>query len=191
MSATITDEQFAARELVRSWAASSGALAAVRDVDHGTPDAWRPVYRALAELGLFGVAVAEEAGGAGGSIQDLCAMVEEAARALIPGPVATTAVATLVITDADLLDALASGEATAGLALAADLRKDGDQVSGTADFVLGADTSGVLLLPLGDELVVVDAGADGVSVELLAATDFSRPLGRVTLNSVPATTLAV
>ncbi|WP_431233953.1 acyl-CoA dehydrogenase [Mycolicibacterium psychrotolerans] len=191
MSATITDEQFAARELVRSWAASSGALAAVRDVDHGTPDAWRPVYRALAELGLFGVAVAEEAGGAGGSIQDLCAMVEEAARALIPGPVATTAVATLVITDAELLEALGSGEATAGLALAADLRKDGDQVSGTADFVLGSDTSGVLLLPVGDEVVVVDAGADGVSVELLAATDFSRPLGRVTLNSVPATTLAV
>ncbi|WP_431238579.1 acyl-CoA dehydrogenase [Mycolicibacterium aichiense] len=191
MSATITDEQFAARELVRSWAASSGALAAVRDVDHGTADAWRPVYRGLAELGLFGVAVAEEAGGAGGSIQDLCAMVEEAARALVPGPVATTAVATLVISDAGLLEALASGEATAGLALAADLRKDGDQVSGTADFVLGADGSGVLLLPVGDEVVVVDAGADGVSVELLAATDFSRPLGRVTLNSVPATTLAV
>ncbi|BBX05712.1 acyl-CoA dehydrogenase [Mycolicibacterium aichiense] len=191
MSATITDEQFAARELVRSWAASSGALAAVRDVDHGTPDAWRPVYRALAELGLFGVAVAEEAGGAGGSIQDLCAMVEEAARALIPGPVATTAVATLVISDPELLEALASGETSAGLALAADLRKDGDQVSGTADYVLGADSSGVLLLPVGDEVVIVDAGADGVSVELLAATDFSRPLGRVTLNSVLATTLAV
>lgn len=191
MSATITDEQFAARELVRSWATSSGALAAVRDIDHGTPDAWRPVYRGLAELGLFGVAVAEEAGGAGGSIQDLCAMVEEAARALIPGPVATTAVATLVVTDAELLEALASGETSAGLALAADLRKDGDQLSGTADFVLGADTSGVLLLPVGDEVVVVDASADGVSVELLAATDFSRPLGRVTLNSVPATTLAV
>ncbi|KAA0104195.1 acyl-CoA dehydrogenase [Mycolicibacterium sp. P1-5] len=191
MSATITDEQFAARELVRSWAASSGALTAVRDAEHGTPQAWRPVYRGLAELGLFGVAVAEEAGGAGGSVQDLCAMVEEAARALIPGPVATTAVATLVITDPELLEALASGEATAGLALAGDLRKDGDKVSGTADHVLGADTSGVLLLPVGGEVVVVDAAADGVAVELLAATDFSRPLAKVTLDSVPATTLAV
>ena len=191
MSATITDEQFAARELVRSWAASSGALAAVRDVEHGTPDAWRPVYRGLAELGLFGVAVAEDAGGAGGSVQDLCAMVEEAARALIPGPVATTAVATLLVTDAELLEALASGEATAGLALAADLTLDGDRVSGTAEYVLGADTSGVLLLPVGDEVVVVDAAADGVTVELLAATDFSRPLAKVTLTAVPAATLAV
>jgi alkylation response protein AidB-like acyl-CoA dehydrogenase len=191
VSATTTDEQFAARELVRSWAASSGALAAVRDVEHGTPDAWRPVYRGLAELGLFGVAVAEDAGGAGGSIQDLCAMVEEAARALIPGPVATTALATLVITDPELLEALASGEATAGLALAADLRLDDGRVSGTADYVLGADTSGLLLLPVGDDVVVVDAAADGVTVELLAATDFSRPLARVALSAVPATTLDV
>ena len=191
MSATITDEQFAARELVRSWAASSNALAAIRDVEHGTPDAWRPVYRGLAELGLFGVAVAEEAGGAGGSIQDLCAMVEEAARALIPGPVATTALATLVITDTDLLEALAAGEATAGLALAGDLRKDGDTVSGTAEYVLGADSSGVLLFTVGDDVVAVDAGADGVTVEPLAATDFSRPLARVTLDNAAATTLAV
>ena len=191
MSATITDEQFAARELVRSWAASSNALAAIRDVEHGTPDAWRPVYRGLAELGLFGVAVAEEAGGAGGSIQDLCAMVEEAARALIPGPVATTALATLVITDTDLLEALAAGEATAGLALAGDLRKDGDTVSGTAEYALGADSSGVLLFTVGDDVVAVDAGADGVTVEPLAATDFSRPLARVTLDNAAATTLAV
>ncbi|OYN74273.1 acyl-CoA dehydrogenase [Mycolicibacterium sphagni] len=191
MSATITDEQFAARELVRSWAASSGALSAVRDVEQGTPDAWRPVYSALAELGLFGVAVAEDAGGAGGSIQDLCAMVEEAARALIPGPVATTAVATLVVTDPELLEALMSGEATAGLALAADLRADGGKVTGTAGYVLGADSSGALLLPVGDEIVVVDAAADGVTVELLTATDFSRPLAKVTLNAAPATTLAV
>lgn len=191
MSATITDEQFAARELVRSWAASSGAAAAVRDVEQGTPEAWRPVYRALAELGLFGVAVAEDAGGAGGSVQDLCAMVEEAARALIPGPVATTALATLVLTDPELLEALASGETTAGLALTADLRAEGGRVSGTAAYVLGADSSGVLLLPAGDDVVVIDASADGVTIEPLAATDFSRPLARVTLDGVPAATLAV
>ena len=56
---------------------------------------WRPVFARLAELGLFGVAVPEDSGGAGGSIEDLCAMVEEAAKALVPGPVATTALATL------------------------------------------------------------------------------------------------
>lgn len=85
MSVVITDEQFAARELVRSWAAGADAAAAAREVEQGRPDAWRKVYDGIAELGLFGVAVDEDAGGAGGSVEDLCAMVEEAARALIPG----------------------------------------------------------------------------------------------------------
>ena len=111
MATTITDEQFAARELVRDWAAGSGATAAVRDIEQGEPKAWQPVFARLAELGLFGVAVPEECGGAGGSIEDLSAMVEEAARALVPGPVATTALATLVVSDPQLREALAVGGA--------------------------------------------------------------------------------
>ena len=100
VSGAVTSEQSAARELVRDWAAGSGGIVAARDIEHGDPDAWRPVFAGLAELGLFGVAVAEDAGGAGGSIIDLCAMLEEAAAALVPGPVATTALATLLVTDA-------------------------------------------------------------------------------------------
>ena len=40
-SATVTDEQFAARELVSSWAAASNAVKATRDIEQGDPDAWR------------------------------------------------------------------------------------------------------------------------------------------------------
>ena len=124
MVATVTDEQFAARELVRDWARSSGSSEATRAVEQGNSDAWRPVYARLADLGLFGVAVPEDRGGAGGSIEDLCAMVEEAAKALVPGPVATTALATLVLDDPELLAALASGERFAGLALDGDVQFD-------------------------------------------------------------------
>ncbi|MCW2520823.1 MAG: acyl-CoA dehydrogenase, partial [Mycobacterium sp.] len=91
VSATITEEQFAARELVRSWAASSGAITAVRNVERGDSESWRTAYDGLAQLGIFGVAVPEHLGGAGGSVEDLCVMVDEAAAALVPGPVATTA----------------------------------------------------------------------------------------------------
>jgi alkylation response protein AidB-like acyl-CoA dehydrogenase len=91
VTATITEEQFAARAVVRSWAAGSGAIAATRAVEQGDADAWRKPFGGLAELGLFGVAVPESAGGAGGRADDLCAMLEEAARALVPGPVLTTA----------------------------------------------------------------------------------------------------
>jgi 3-oxochol-4-en-24-oyl-CoA dehydrogenase len=135
--ATVTDEQFAARALVRDWArnstSGSGGTAAIRDVERGNPDAWRPVFAGLADLGLFGVAIPEDRGGAGGSIEDLCAMVEEAAKALVAGPVATTALATLVVEDSELLAALAAGERFAGVALEGDVRFDGEaaRASGT------------------------------------------------------------
>ncbi|HXS85252.1 MAG TPA: acyl-CoA dehydrogenase [Mycobacterium sp.] len=186
--ATITDEQFAARELVRDWAAGSGATEAVRDIEQGEPNAWQPVFAGLAGLGLFGVAVPEDCGGAGGSIDDLAAMVEEAARALVPGPVVTTALATLVVSDPELRGALAAGERTAGLALDSDVEYDeaAAQVSGTVPFVLGGVAGGLLLVPAGDTWLLVDGAADGVSVEALQATDFSRPLARVVLTSAPA-----
>jgi alkylation response protein AidB-like acyl-CoA dehydrogenase len=186
-----TDEQFAAREMVRDWAAASRASEAAREVEHGDAGAWRRAYSGLAELGIFGVAIPEEQGGAGGTVDDLCAMVDEAAAAMVPGPVATTALATLVVTDGDLLEALASGDRTAGLTLVADLTVDGDTASGVAPHVLGAEASGVLLLPAGDAVVLVDATADGVTVEPLTATDFSRPLARVVLENAAVTTLDV
>ncbi|MET0758002.1 MAG: acyl-CoA dehydrogenase [Mycobacterium sp.] len=193
MSATITDEQFAARELVRSWAEGSGAVTAVREVEQGDPDAWRAPYQGLAQLGTFGVAIPEELGGAGGTVDDLCAMVDEAAAAFVPGPVATTGLATLVIPGdhSAVLEALASGARTAGVALAADLTYGDGRVSGTAEYVLGADAAGVLLLPAGGDVLLIDATADGVAVEALKPTDFSRPLARVVLDSAAAEVLPV
>jgi alkylation response protein AidB-like acyl-CoA dehydrogenase len=190
---TSTSEQFAARELVRSWASSSAAIEGARAVERGEPDAWRSAYRGLAELGIFGVALPEELGGAGGTVDDLCAMVDEAAAAMVPGPVATTALATLVLGEshAELLEALASGERTAGVTASADLRYHAGRASGSAEHVLGADAHGVLLLPAGHEVLLIDATADGVTVEPLKATDFSRPLARVLLDSAPAEVLPV
>ncbi|KUI21884.1 acyl-CoA dehydrogenase [Mycobacterium sp. GA-1285] len=183
---TTADDQSAVRELVRDWATASGVIAAARDVEQGQSDAWRRPYTGLAELGIFGVALPEAQGGADGTVDDLCTMVDEAAAALVPGPVATTALATLVLEASEVLQALASGERVAGVALTADVRLADGRASGTADYVLGADPAGVLLLPAGDVFVVVDAGADGVTVEPLKATDFSRPLARVVLESAPA-----
>ena len=190
MVATVTDEQTAARELVRDWARKLGTGAA-RQVEQGDADAWRPVFASLAELGLFGVAVPEDRGGAGGSIEDLCAMVEEAAKALVPGPVVTTALATLAIDDPALLGALASGERFAGLALDGDVRFDAEtaRASGTAAWVLGGAPGGLLLLPADGAWLLIDSAADGVSLEPLAAADFSRPLARVELTSAAASLL--
>ena len=196
MVATVTDEQLAARTLVRDWArnpaSGPGGTAATREVEQGNADAWRPAFAGLADLGLFGVAIPEDRGGAGGSIEDLCAMVEEAAKALVAGPVATTALATLVVDDPELLAALASGQRFAGVALEGDVRFDGEtsRATGTLPWVLGAAEGGVLILPAGGKSLLVDTGSDGVRIETLEAADFSRPLARVVLTSAPATVIA-
>ena len=196
MVATVTDEQLAARALVRDWArnpaSGPGGTAATREVEQGNADAWRPAFAGLADLGLFGVAIPEDRGGAGGSIEDLCAMVEEAAKALVAGPVATTALATLVVDDPELLAALASGERFAGVALEGDVQFDGEtsRASGTLPWVLGAAEGGVLILPAAGKSLLVDTGSDGVRIETLEAADFSRPLARVVLTSAPATVIA-
>ncbi len=194
MNKTITDEQFVARELVRDWAAGAGTTAAIRDVEQGRPDAWRPAFAGLADLGLFGVAVPEDCGGAGGRIEDLCAMVDEAAKALAPGPVATTALATLVVADPALRATLAAGERVAGAAIDANVHFDRatSRASGTASRVLGATGDAVLLLPADENWLLVDlknADTAEVRVEPLTGTDFSRPLARVVLASAPAVLL--
>jgi 3-oxochol-4-en-24-oyl-CoA dehydrogenase len=191
VATTITEEQFAARELVRDWAAGSGATEAVRDIEQGEPKAWQPVFEGLAGLGLFGVAVPEDCGGAGGSIEDLSAMVEEAARALVPGPVATTALATLVVSDPTLREALASGERTAGIAFDSEVEfnEGTSQVTGTAPWVLGGVADGLLLVPAGERWLLIDGTAEGVAVEPLQAADFSRPLARAVLTSAPASVI--
>lgn len=198
---TSAADQLAARELVRDWAAAAGTTEAIRAAEAGETDSWRAVFARLADLGLFGVAVPEESGGAGGRLEDLCAMVDEAAKALVPGPVATTAVATLVVTDPTLAEALAAGERVAGVvtdpsAAAVSFDAAAGQATGAAERVLGGTEDALLLLPAGEAesggqtWILVDARADGVQVEALAATDFSRPLAKVTLSAAPAAVVA-
>ncbi len=190
MSAT-SDEQTAARELVRSWAPGSGAIAAARAVEQGDADAWRKPFRGLAELGFFGVAVPESLSGAGGGIADMCVMLEETAYALVPGPVATTALTTLLLDDEQVLAELMSGQRSVGVALDGDLRYESGCVNGMLSVVLGAKPGEYVIAQAGSQWLFVDTGGGGATVEPLTATDFSRPLARVVLDSVPAVALNV
>jgi len=184
---------------VRDWArnptSGPGGTAAIRDVERGDADAWRPVFAGLADLGLFSVAIPEDRGGAGGSVEDLCAMVEEAGKALVAGPVATTALATLVLDDPVLLAALASGERFAGVAIegpegSVQFDSETSRATGTLPWVLGAAEGGLLILPADGRSLLVDTLSDGVKIEPLPAADFSRPLARVVLTSARATAIA-
>ncbi|WP_078292615.1 acyl-CoA dehydrogenase [Mycobacterium sp. D16R24] len=178
-----SDVQEAARDAVRQWAKSAAVIESVRKME-SEPHGWGPAYAGLAELGIFGVAVPEVAGGSGAGFDDMIAMVDEAAASLVPGPVATSALAAVVLaTDgpAELVAALAAGDRTAGLARTGNLTIADGLASGVLPAVLGGTADGVLLAPGPDGWVLIDCVGAGVTVDVKRATDFSRPWAAVTL----------
>ena len=83
------------------------------------------------------------------------------------------------------LSGLANGEAIGALGLSGKLVLDSDLVlSGEYPCVLGAPDADFLVLACGDDVVVVDAAADGVSVTALPALDGTRSIGAVTLGNL-------
>ncbi|RIR83643.1 acyl-CoA dehydrogenase family protein, partial [Mycobacteroides abscessus] len=179
-----SEVQEAARDAVRQWARSAAVIESVRKME-SEPDGWGPAYVGLAELGIFGVAVPEAAGGSGAGFDDMIAVVDEAAASLVPGPVATSALVAVVLAadgHEELVPPLAAGERTAGLALTGNLAIADGLASGVLPAVLGGTADGVLLAPVPDGWVLVDCAEAGVAVEAKEATDFSRPWVTVTLH---------
>ncbi|OBF64898.1 acyl-CoA dehydrogenase [Mycobacterium sp. 852002-51971_SCH5477799-a] len=155
--------------------------------DRSTPALWK----ALADAGVFGLAIGEEYGGAGGSLDDLAFFYTEAGRALCPTTVHSSVQATLALDQlgspelkARWLPPLASGtvRGTTALHNARDaavitpvLRADPDakrwRLNGTAEYVLDADAVDVLVVSAAAAertlVFVVDVRAGGVGVEPL------------------------
>jgi alkylation response protein AidB-like acyl-CoA dehydrogenase len=165
------------------------------------------LWRTLAvEMGLAGLAVPEELGGAGASWREVAVVQEELGRAAAEAPYLGSAVmATAALQacgDTSLLPALAAGERTAALAVpfstapgsAARLLAE-PAVDNSAGGLLGAVTSvadalavDVLLVLSNGTLCAVDA-ADAVRTRVVSL-DETRPLCDVRLDGVPGRTLA-
>ncbi len=152
-----------------------------------------PFWSDLAELGWLGLHLPEAVGGSGYGLPELVVVVEELGRALTPGPFVPTVIASAVIDAvgsdelrARVLPGLADGSACGGVALSSDITVSGGTAAGTAPAVLGGGLANVLVLPAGDDAIVVDAAAKGVTVEVPANLDPTRRTARVTLDGAAA-----
>jgi 3-oxochol-4-en-24-oyl-CoA dehydrogenase len=169
MAIAVTQEQRALAEAVRAGAAS------------GRGD--------LADIGLFGLALPEDLGGAGGSVADLAAGLEAVAAALVPGPVFGTVLAGLVLARQpstplakELAPALAEGAAhaavTFGTGSLTATRDDGGLVlRGRTGPVLEADESTHLMLSADLDGRPVWFLLPPRPVEDVTALDLSRRIG--------------
>lgn len=172
-----------------------------RDDPPGQVDAdlWK---RLTQEIGVAGLAVPEERGGAGASWREAAVVAEELGRAVAPVPFLGTAVATALLLgtgEDDLLAAVAAGERTAVLVVGAthgagrpvpvtvERQGAGDLLHGTVTAVVDAVTADVLLVPVSaTEIAVVDADGDGVTRTTSESLDMTRRLTDVVLDGAPA-----
>ena len=195
MPIAITPDQLAVQASIRDWAKQAGPVAAVRRLELDPAGPAQNTYLSdLADLGIFSISIPAEAGGAGGTVTDLAAALEQLTIALVPGPVTPNVLAGLLLTAAGttaLLPALAAGQATGAVGLTAGTltgtrAADGTlQVTGQAGPVLGAGTASHLLLGCttdeGEAWFQLEAGCPGLTVTSRLPVDFSRSLADVSL----------
>jgi alkylation response protein AidB-like acyl-CoA dehydrogenase len=164
------------------------------------------LWRALGgELGVTGLPVPEELGGAGASWRETAVVLEELGRAVAPVPffgscVLATA-ALLALGERKILPQLASGEAIGSLAVPfatapdaafpTDVRVSDGLLSGTVRHVADALAADVLLVPAvaGDGTAELYA-VTGALVEPMVSLDMTRQLAVVTLEEVEGILLA-
>ena len=85
MSIGVTDEHEELATSLRKWAASLGAIEAVRAGEGHLDERFDDVWGAVEEMGVTAIAVPESAGGGGGTMLDQAVALEACAYELVPG----------------------------------------------------------------------------------------------------------
>ena len=209
----VTPEQEELRASVRRFLADRAPISAVRELMETEDGLDAAVWRQAGEqLGLQGIAIPEEYGGAGFTFAEQAIVLEELGAALYSGPYLASAVlaATALLASSDedarkdYLPGIASGELIATLAfteedgswdpdairLAATNHGDGWVLDGRKSFVLDGHTARLILVVArtGDELSLfaVQADASGLARTALPTLDQTRKLARLDFAATPA-----
>ncbi|HVU71398.1 MAG TPA: acyl-CoA dehydrogenase family protein [Mycobacteriales bacterium] len=213
----LDDDQRALRATVRDFAGEAFSEAEVRRLMAGPSGLERPVWERMAtELGLQGLMVPEQHGGAGAGFVELAIVIEELGRRLAPAPFLSTALATLAITGADAPDdaigehlaAIAEGRRVAAVAVAEDDGRwdadgvrcaastvdGGSRIDGAKSYVADGLIADLLVVAArgedGPGLYLVEADAPGLTRSALEVFDPTRRLARLELQAVPALRLS-
>ena len=196
-----SDTEEALRDSVRRLFADRCPPEAVMGLYDDAPQDFSKVWHTLAaELGLAGLLVPEQLGGAGASAREAAVVMEEIGRAVAPVPFLSSAVlatvALLHAGDTETVKGLAAGSLTAALTIPLSTAPDdrvggisieGDALTGRVTSVAGVSEADVLVVPAvgpdGLALHTVPRDAAGVEVSPVLTLDMTRPLADVEFSS--------
>jgi alkylation response protein AidB-like acyl-CoA dehydrogenase len=207
-------ELAALREAVSDLIAGSGGIAAARRRLGAEPGYDEQAWRLLgSEMGLAGLGIAEDRGGAGGGLAELTVVAEELGRSLLPVPFfSSTVLAGQILarcpdTAGEVLARLSAGRELAAFAgtdsdgcwrlerlpVGAEAEAATWRLRGAAEFVLdGADASHLVVAartPSGCDLFLVAGGGDGVQRRALQTLDPTRGQALVSFDGAIGTPL--
>ena len=200
----LTEEQELLQETVRGFVENECPPSRLRELfDEGVghdPALWN----GMAEMGLTGVLVPENYGGAGLEMLELALVFEELGRGGLPGPFFGHALATVAILEGGSeaqkekwLPALASGETIASFAAAEAQshwepsdwsveEKDGT-LNGAKLYVPNADVAGLIVVGCSrGRLAVIERESEGVVLDDAGGIDRSRPVFHLRLEGAAA-----
>src|SRR6478735_6618125 len=124
MGIALDDDQRALAGALTDWAGAAGTSEITKRSEQDGPHVFEEVWKGLTDVGGAGIVVAEEHGGAGGTLLDLAVAIEAAAAAMVPGPLLTTGAAAVLLAGSGLDDVLA-GIASGAVSVALGLHEDG------------------------------------------------------------------
>ena len=199
----------ALRDSVASLLRQRSDSATVRTMMASSPRVDRALWQTLCtEIGVAALAIPEQYDGAGASLVEVGAVLEELGASLAVTPAYSSALATAAIiatgdTDAAarLLPGIASGELIVGLCWA-DARgwatpgvtAEAGLLSGTAHYVIDGEAANHLVVLArtehGTTVHDVDAHAEGVTITALPTLDPTRGMSTVSFDDVDATAIA-
>ncbi|MFG1699134.1 acyl-CoA dehydrogenase family protein [Nonomuraea sp. NPDC049309] len=187
MKLVLSAEQQELRAAVRAFLSAASPVSKARE-------GYDPqVYARLSgELGLPGLIVPEEYGGAGAGLTELAVALEETGAALLPGPFLATAFAAITlrqVPDKELLTGIAEGRIAATVH-PSEVAYDGSAATGRLGQVLSGMEADVLVVPAsgpdGLVLLAVELAGPGVSRSPLETLDITRGQAEVVLDGAPA-----
>jgi alkylation response protein AidB-like acyl-CoA dehydrogenase len=190
MPLAITEDHRELGEVVRTFAASNGLRGAARAALDGGGDV-AALWQKIGAQGWLGLHVPEEHGGSGYTLAETAVVADELGYALSPAPFLPAVVASATLAEAGTdaqraghLPGLTDGSVVAGVALGGSVSLDDGTLRGTASGLLAGAGATLLLVRVGEDVVVVDAGASGVTLVPGTPLDPSLGIGTVELAGV-------
>jgi 3-oxochol-4-en-24-oyl-CoA dehydrogenase len=196
MSIAISEEHRALAQSVADFLTNRQSRAAARDLLTAEADPLPAFWAELGSLGVLGLHVPEELGGSGFGLPETLVVAEQMGRFLAPGPFVPTVITSAVLAAAGpddlrkrLLPGLADGTVIGAAALGGEVTYADGAATGKAGVVISGHLADVLLVPAGEDVLVIEKAAGGVHAEVPANLDQSRRAARVRLTAAPATVL--